>query len=102
MISLEKDRNMIPITHVYTKTPRDSGKSLYINNEPSFLLEENRYNKDNVLFNEKKAWAFSEGVFKIIYFDNVIKLENKNIINPIDTLPSNNEFSGNFENNAKN
>jgi hypothetical protein len=54
------------------------------------------------LFNEKKAWAFSEGVFKIIYFDNVIKLENKNIINPIDTLPSNNEFSGNFENNAKN
>jgi len=80
----------------------NNGKSLYINNEPSFLLEENRYNKDNVLFNEKKAWAFSEGVFKIIYFDNVIKLENKNIINPIDTLPSNNEFSGNFENNAKN
>ncbi len=77
-------------------------KSLYINNEPSFLLEENKYNKNNVLVNEKKAWAFSEGVFKLIYFDNVIKLENKNIINPIDTLPSNNVFSGDFESNSKN
>jgi len=80
----------------------NNGKSLYINNEPSFLIEENNYNKDNVLYNEKKAWAFSEGKFKIIFFDNNIKLENKSIINPIDTLPSNNEFSGNYENDAKN
>lgn len=81
---------------------KDNGKSMYINNEPSFLLEENKFNKDNILFNEKKAWAFSEGSFKIIYFDNNIKLENKNIINPIDTLPSLNEYSGNYQNDAKN
>jgi hypothetical protein len=81
---------------------RENDKSLYINNEPSFLLEEDNYNKDNVLYNEKKAWAFSDGAFKTIYFDNNIKLANKNIINPIDTLPSRNEFSGNYGQDAKN
>jgi hypothetical protein len=81
---------------------RENDKSLYINNEPSFLLEEDNYNKDNVLYNEKKAWAFSDGAFKTIYFDNNIKLVNKNIINPIDTLPSKNEHSGNYDQDAKN
>lgn len=80
----------------------NEGKSLYINNEPSFLLEEMKYNKDNVLIKEKKAWAFSDSVFQIIYFDNNEKLVNKSIINPIDTLPSMNEFSGNYENDSKN
>ena len=80
----------------------NEGKSLYINNEPSFLLEEMKINKDNQAYKEKKAWAFSDSAFQIIYFDNNSKFVNKSIINPIDTLPSQNLYSGNYETDAKN
>ena len=89
----------------FTKGNHDESyksKSLNINNEPSFLLEEQKINNAKETYNEKSAWAYSEGKFRIIFFDSEQKLKNKKIINPIDTLPTNNEFSGNYELNSKN
>ena len=50
------------------------GKSLNINREPSFLVEENKLGDDNALTYEKKGWAYTDSSFRLIYFDSNKKL----------------------------
>jgi hypothetical protein len=78
------------------------GKSININKEPTFVVEENKLDEQNVLIYEKTGYAFTDNQFKMIYFDSNKKLESKNIINPIDTLPINNEWSGDYKRDNKN
>jgi hypothetical protein len=78
------------------------GKTLSINKEPSFLVEETKMGEDNSLTYEKTAWAYTDSSFRLIYFDSNKKSETKNIINPIDTLASNNLFSGDYARDNKN
>ncbi len=79
------------------------GKSLNINHEPSFTVEENIVHSQGNTSFEKKAWAYTDSSFRIIYFDSNKKPENKVIINPIDTiLTSKNVYSGNYGGDAKN
>lgn len=84
------------------KSSRMYGKTLSINREPSFLVEENKMGSDNLLTYEKKGWAYTDNAFRLIYFDSNKKPENKVVINPIDTLADHNSFSGNYATNAKN
>jgi hypothetical protein len=77
-------------------------KKLNINREPSFLVEENVISTEGVSTYEKNAWAFSDGNFRLIYFDSNKTPENKAIINPIDTISSKNIYSGNYGKDAKN
>ncbi len=81
---------------------RRYGKILNINKEPSFLVEENKMNEDNSLIYEKKGWAYTDSSFRLIYFDSNKKPENTKVINPLDTLPMNNTFSGDYGRDAKN
>lgn len=78
------------------------GKSLIINKEPSFLVEERKLGDDNSLTYEKKGWAYLDNSFKMIFFDSNKKPENKVIINPIDTLATNNIYSGDYVRDTKN
>ena len=80
----------------------NSSKSLFINNEPSFLIFENKINKERKAYIEKTAWAFTAGSFQIIFVDSEQKKGGNTIINPLDTLSTNNAFSGNYELNEKN
>jgi hypothetical protein len=80
----------------------NNSKSLLINNEPSFLIFEKKINKDRNAFIEKTAWAFTAGSFQIIFVDSEQKKGGNSIINPIDTLSTNNTFSGNYALNEKN
>ena len=77
-------------------------KKLNINREPSFLVEENVISPEGVSTYEKNAWAYSDGNFRLIYFDSNKTPENKTIINPIDTISSKNIYSGNYGTDAKN
>jgi len=77
-------------------------KKLNINREPSFLVEENVISSEGESTYEKNAWAYSDGNFKLIYFDSNKTPENKVIINPIDTIQSKNIYSGNYGTDAKN
>lgn len=81
---------------------RHYGKVLSINKEPSFLVEENKMSADNTLTYEKNGWAYIDSTFRLIYFDSNKKPENSKVINPLDTLPMNNPFSGDYGNDAKN
>jgi len=78
------------------------GKTLLINKEPTFLIEENKLDPEQGLTHEKKGWAYTEQGFKLIYLDANIKPEQKAILNPIDTLPTINTFSGDYARDKKN
>lgn len=78
------------------------GKTLNINREPSFLVEENIISDQGVATYEKKGWAYSDSNFRLIYFDSNKTPENAIVINPIDTISSNNSFSGNYGRDPKN
>jgi hypothetical protein len=78
------------------------GKTLLINKEPTFLIEENKLDPEQGLTNEKKGWAYTEQGFRLIYYDANIKPEQKAIINPIDTLPTLNSYSGDYARDKKN
>ncbi len=84
------------------KTSKLYGKTLSINREPSFLVEENKLGADNALTYEKKGWAYTDSSFRLIYFDSNKKPESKQVINPIDTLSMNNELSGDYARDSKN
>jgi hypothetical protein len=78
------------------------GKTLLINKEPTFLIEENKLDPEQGLTNEKKGWAYTDQGFRLIYLDANIKPEQKAILNPIDTLPILNTFSGDYARDKKN
>jgi len=78
------------------------GKTLLINKEPTFLIEENKLDPEQGLTHEKKGWAYTEQGFRLIYLDANVKPEQKAILNPIDTLPTLNTFSGDYARDKKN
>jgi hypothetical protein len=78
------------------------GKTLLINKEPTFLIEENKLDPEQGLTHEKKGWAYTEQGFRLIYLDANIKPAQKAILNPIDTLPTLNTFSGDYARDKKN
>jgi hypothetical protein len=78
------------------------GKTLLINKEPTFLIEENKLDPEQGLTNEKKGWAYTEQGFRLIYLDANVKPAQKAILNPIDTLPTLNTFSGDYARDKKN
>jgi hypothetical protein len=78
------------------------GKTLMINKEPTFLVEENKLDPNQGITNEKKGWAYTEQGFRLIYIDANVKPEQKAILNPIDTLPTLNTFSGDYARDKKN
>jgi len=51
---------------------------------------------------EKKGWAYSDSIFKLIFFDSNKKPTSSVIINPIDTLPTINTYSGDYARDSKN
>jgi len=96
------DYKIITSFLVEHKGSRHYGKSVSINKEPTFLVEENKMDEENVLVYEKNGWAFTENHFRLIYFDSNKKPESKNIINPLDTLATNYVYSGDYARDAKN
>jgi len=84
------------------KSSQFYGKTLLINKEPTFLVEENKLDLELGLSNEKKGWAYTDQGFRLIYIDANVKPEQKAILNPIDTLPTLNTFSGDYARDKKN
>ncbi|MGI8952141.1 MAG: hypothetical protein ACR2FN_11215 [Chitinophagaceae bacterium] len=79
--------------------------SVNINNEPTFLVSREKTTANNQTFYTKNGYAFNKdaGGFIIVINDSnedVSKLNN--IINPIDSFPKKNKYSGNYVQNKKN
>jgi hypothetical protein len=78
--------------------------NVYINKEPTFLISREKYGSDKKLMYTRNGWVYNNGnTFMIAMSDgNENTVKNNSIINPIDTLPQKNKFSGNYVKNNKN
>lgn len=71
--------------------------SIAINGEPTFTVIREKTNYNGLAKYSKTGWALSNNNFIIVFNEsNENILANKSILNPIDTFPAKNKFSGDY------
>jgi hypothetical protein len=85
-------------------TDDDYLHSVSVNREPTFLISKEKTGKDNTLQYSKTGWVYSasSGIFMVVVNDSNENPQKANVINPIDTLPKKNKYSGDYVQNKKN
>lgn len=77
--------------------------SLSINKEPTFLLSKEKTGKDNNLLYSRAGWVYNDaGIFMVVINDSNEDPLSTIVINPLDTLPTYNKFSGDYFKDKKN
>lgn len=77
--------------------------SVTINREPTFLLSREKMGKENQVQFSRAGWVYtSEGYFMIVIHDSNEDISKNTIINPVDSLPRKNKFSGDYAQDKKN
>lgn len=78
--------------------------SVSINREPTFLMVKEKMGKDNIVQFTKTGWIYSTSAasFMIVSNDSNEDPSKANVINPIDTLPRKNKYSGDYVRDKKN
>lgn len=77
--------------------------SVSVNREPTFLISKEKTGKDNILQFTRTGWVYSSsGIFMVVINDTNEDPQKSAVINPIDTLPRKNKFSGDYVQNKKN
>lgn len=77
--------------------------TLSINKEPTFLLSKEKLGKDGQLLFSRTGWVYNNvGNFMVVINDTNEDPKKSEIINPIDTLPKKNKYSGDYVKDKKN
>lgn len=77
--------------------------ALSINREPTFLISKEKMGKENVVLFSRTGWVYnSVGIFMVVINDSNQDPQKSNVINPIDTLPRKNKYSGDYVQDKKN
>jgi hypothetical protein len=77
--------------------------SVSINKEPTFLISQEKTNSEKQLQFSRVGWVYNSGkTFTVVMNDGNEDPIKTKIINPIDTLPHKNKFSGNYTKDNKN
>jgi hypothetical protein len=77
--------------------------SVLINREPTFLISKEKMGADNTMRFTRAGWVYtSSGEFMVVINDSNEDPKKATVINPIDTLPRKNKFSGDYVQNKKN
>ncbi len=77
--------------------------SVSINKEPTFLVSREKMGEDNLLHFTRDGWVYtSNGEFMIVVNDTNEDPRKTGIINPIDTLPRKNKYSGDYSKDERN
>lgn len=77
--------------------------SMSINKEPTFLLSKEKYGKDNTLLFSRAGWVYNDaGIFMVVINDSNEDPLKSEVINPLDTLPKKNKYSGDYIKDKKN
>jgi hypothetical protein len=87
-----------------TNPNRDYVNSLLINKEPTFLISQEKYDANKQLHFSRTGWVFNSNTknFMVVINDGNEDPKRDIIINPIDTLPKKNKWSGNYIKDKKN
>lgn len=77
--------------------------SLSINKEPTFLVIKEKMGKDNQIQFSRVGWIYNDvGIFMVVINDSNEDPKKSEVINPLDTLPRKNKFSGDYVKDKKN
>jgi hypothetical protein len=77
--------------------------SVSINREPTFVISKEKMGKDNSIQFSRTGWVYnSAGMFMVVINDSNEDSRKLAVINPIDTLPRKNKFSGDYVQDKKN
>ena len=96
--AMDKKNKFLAFKVMFDKTNSEGYVySTTVNNEPSFVVTREKLNKDKQDIYTKVGWAYlSDNEFTEILNDGNEEEKNLTIINPIDTLPRKNTWSGNY------
>ncbi len=101
---LDKKKKFIAAKELLN-TGADDGyiHTLSINREPTFVIGREKDSKDNTLMYTRSGWVYNDaGLFMIVINDSNEDLKKAVVINPLDTLPRKNKFSGDYIRDKKN
>jgi hypothetical protein len=77
--------------------------TLSINREPTFVIGKEKEGKDNNLLYTRAGWIYNDaGLFMIVVNDSNEDPSKAVVINPLDTLPRKNKYSGDYIRDKKN
>jgi hypothetical protein len=77
--------------------------SVNVNREPTFIISKEKMGKDNNIQFTRAGWVYTnDGVFMVVINDTNEDPLKSAVINPIDTLPRKNKFSGDYVQDKKN
>lgn len=72
-------------------------RSLSINKEPTFLISREKMGKSNNLLFTRSGWVYNDaGLFMVVINDSNEDPTKTAVINPLDTLPRLNQYSGDY------
>jgi len=100
----KKDRFLAAKELLSNSNNDDYFHSIFINKEPTFLINREKLNADKQLLFTKVGWIYNTGgQFMVVINDgNEDPKRTGVIINPIDALPAKNKYSGNYVKDKKN
>lgn len=99
------DKNKFLGSKELLRTNNDDGyyHTVSINREPTFLLSREKPGKDNATEYSRTGWVYnSAGLFMVVINDSNEDAKRQNVINPIDTFPRKNKYSGDYVRDKKN
>ena len=104
---LDKKNKFLAFKQLLSNAAKDDYlHSVVINKEPTFSINKERMDKEKQLLQYTRiGWAFtpSTGMFmNVVNETNEDEKRNNTVINPIDTLPRKNKYSGNYVQDNKN
>ncbi len=101
----DKDKKFLAYQKLLAKTnPDDYSHNVFITTEPAFIISREKTGKDNTSLYSRNSIAYSASSH---HFITVMKDSNENpesiaVINPLDTLPQKNKYSGNYVEDKRN
>ncbi len=89
-------------TLLYNINNDNYSHSVNINKEPTFLISQEKTNSDKQLLFTRIGWVYNNKNFMVVINDGNEDPAKTAIIDPIDTLPKKNKYSGNYIINNRN
>jgi len=101
----DKEKKFVASQDLLEKNnPDDYSHNVFITTEPAFIISREKKGKDNTTLYSRNSLAYSatSHSFITVMKDSNENPENIAVINPLDTLPQKNKYSGNYVEDKKN
>jgi hypothetical protein len=106
VLALDDKHKFLTASAILNNTRNDKyNHTVTITEEPTFILKRERMMADNSSLYSRNGFAFnaaSNSFTQVLHDSNEDTAKNNEVINPIDTLPSTNKFSGDYITDKKN